>query len=411
MHTTLSALSLSRLAKRALSPALLFALAAPALTAQSFDVLLSTSADAQLGSPAGDWPVGDQELFTHGADGVSRVTWPSETLAALAGDPGGTGLHHVFGDVDAVHDQGLIPADRGLYVSLVTNEGGFLDGDVLRVQPSGFVVFLAEAAFMDATGATDGNVDVDAFHREPDGRVIFSFAEDEASSLLSGDDPGVIADGDVLTWMPSLGTADILYTESAIDGLVSQALGVATVTGEVKGLARDPVSNALLFTVQSPSAHDASLFSDEGGGQLVPGHTEADMGFGGAAELDALSVSPTSWPSLTVSDGLPAAGDTLHADLRGTNPGDAYVLLMALDIGPVLIPAFGWGGLMLTDDLLLQTSVVLTPSRTVIADGLGEARFSATIPAGIPPVDVHLQYLSLVSPHTGTNPVVVEVGQ
>ena len=230
------------------------ALATPAASAQSFDVLVSTTADAQLGSPSGDWPTRDEELFTHAPGDVGRVSWPTETLAALAGDPGATGLHQVFGDVDAVHDRGLIPAERGLYISIATNEHGFLDGDVLRVTPSGFAVYLAEADFMAACGATDGNVDVDAFHLEADGRVLFSFAEDEASSFLSGDDPGVIADGDVLTWLPGVTTADLIYTESAIDGLVSQALGSATVTGEVKGLARHPVTEAVLFTVQSPSA-------------------------------------------------------------------------------------------------------------------------------------------------------------
>jgi hypothetical protein len=388
----------------------LFALAVTSpstIRAQSLDLVVSTSSDTQVGAD----PVRDEDILCRPAMGMPYVSIPSETSAALAGPSGSSTTHHVFGDVDALHDAGGSPAQDGLYISLVSNEAGFLDGDVLRGSASGFQVFLSEADFITACGATDGNVDVDAFHLEPNGRVLFSFAENEASAFLSGNTPGVIADGAVLTWMPSQGTADILYRESEIDALVSAALGSATTTGEVKAVSRDPNTGALLFTVQSPSAHDASIFSDESGGMLLAGMEESTWNFGSATEFDALSAAPRVWPALSVSAGKPAVGATETLMLRGGQPGAAYIVLLALSIGAPQIPTDGWGGLVLGTDFLFQASVLLAPQRTIVTDGIGEANLGFMVPPAAQAVDLFLQAVALASPHAATNPIVVEVGQ
>ena len=72
--------------------------------------------------------------------------------------------------------------------------------------------------------------------------------------------------------------------------------------GDVLGLAYDAVNTALLFTVQSPSAYDATVFSDVNGGTLVPGFGEVSLGFANAVELDALSLLPNfkDMPSMTM---------------------------------------------------------------------------------------------------------------
>lgn len=375
--------------------------------AQSFDILVSTASDTSVGGET----VRDEDILCRQVGGMPYVSLPSETTAALAGQIGSSSTHHVFGDIDALHDAGSAVAHEGLYISLVSNEAGFLDGDVLHGGPAGFEVFLAEADFITACGLTDGNADVDAFHIDPDGRVFFSFAEDEASAFLNGDAPGVIADGDILQWLPFSGSADFRYFESEIDALVSMALGVATTTGEVKSVSRDPMSGALLFTVQSPSAHDGSIFSDDNGGTLLAGLEEATWNFGNAVEFDALSVSPRSWPALTISNPTPSAGVAESLKLRGAAPGAAYFVLMAGSLGGVQIPTAGWGGLVLGNDLLFQASLQLTAQRTVVTDGLGEATLDFVIPAGAQAVDLFLQAVALTAPHPSSNPLVVEVEQ
>jgi len=380
--------------------------AAPHAPGQGFDLLVSTTSDADVAGA----PARDQELLFHRAGQAARVAWASETLAQLAGDLDGDGLHDEPGDVDAVHDGGGSTAADGLYVSFISDDLGVLDGDVVQITPLGLVPFLAEADVITATGATDGNVDVDAFHLDPDGSVLFSFAEDEASSSLSGDATGVIADGDILLWAAT-GGVQVLLTESQVDGLVSVALGSATSTGDTKGLARDPDTGAVLFSVQSPSAHDASVFSDGGGGSLVAGHEESDFGYGGAAELDALTVAHAAWPGLTVADPRPQPGEDIVLTVRGAAPGSLQIVLAALDVGPVLVPLDGWGGLVLANDAMLDTALRLLPTYSLVADGMGEASISIPVPAGMVPLDLTFQAVTWSTPALGSNPLVVELVQ
>jgi len=383
----------------------LFGMAATPGAAQSA-LVVSTSDDGTLGSA----PFRDQDLIVQPQSQAAFVGWPSETLSALAGELTGS-LHHVFGDVDALHIAPATPAHRGLYISLTSNENSFLDGDVLRATDIGFEVAYSEGSFSTAAGCSDGNVDVDAFHLDPDGRLLFSFAEDEASSTLSGDTPGVIADGDVLSWLPGQGPAAFVLLESQVDALVSHALGVATVTGEVKGLTRDPATGSVLFCVQSPTAHDASVFTTDGGGALWTGHSESDFGFTAAAELDALAITPYRWPATTVTSEHPQPGETIEVQVHDAEPGVPIVLLLALDLGPAQFACDGWGGLVLAPDALFGASLKLLPFRTVVPDAFGQASLGSVIPLGASPVDLYLQGVSLLAPHVAGNPLVVEVAQ
>ncbi len=373
------------------------------------DMLVSLSTDSELAGA----PVRDQELVRHADGGTARVTWPSETLALISGDLSGNGSAEVFGDVDALHESvGGATAVDGLYLSLLSNEDGFLDGDVLRATPAGFVVHRSEAEFEALIGSLDGEIDVDAFQLDDDGTMLFSLAENEESSLLSGDAVGWVADGDILIWAPGDPQAAILFTESQVDDMVSAALGASTTMGDVKGLARDPQSGAVLFSVQSPSNHDASVFSTAGGGALVAGQTEADFGFGTNAELDALTVARSSYRSLTVSSGQPQAGETLTIELAGAAPGEVWIILAALDweAAPVL-GLDGWGGLVLSPDVLFSIMLGSAANLAVVTDGTGAATFTDDLGPGVPAIDVVVQAISPSPTLSSTNPVLLELGQ
>lgn len=394
---------------RFLSPALLLAVSlmpAPALS-QTFDLLVSTSADETAGAQL----VGDEEFVLHPAGGVLRPAWPAATLALLLGESGVGSLHMQPGDVDAVHDPGDSIPGGGLFFSLVSNQGVWEDGDILRVQASGVVVAWKEEILVGVLGVTDGNLDVDALHMDADGTFLLSLAEDEASSVLSGDHPGKIEDGDVLRWNPVTGAVSMELTESAVDALVAHALGVASATGDLKGLARDPNDGSLLFCVQSPSAHDGSVFSTANGGMLLPGHQESDFGFDGAGELDALSVALTSWPGLQTSSQQPVPGTSVVLSVEGLLQGQAAVLLMAEAYGPSWFDLPGWGGLVLAEDGLLAASLSIYPFLVAAADGNGRAEWSFDLPIGIIPGDVVAQAVVLNGVHAASNPVLIEAAQ
>ena len=384
----------------------LAALAAPS-SAQTLDLLVSTSADETLGSLV----FGDEEVVLHPAGGVPRLAWPTSTLALHLGPTSAGATYLEPGDLDALHDLGDGTPGGGLLFSLVSDEGGWKDGDVLRTLDGGVSLVWSEDTLVAAVGATDGNLDIDALQLDDDGWVLFSLAEDEDSAWLSGDQPGVVQDGDVLRWNPATGVIEVLLTESAVAGLVAVALGGSATIGDTKGLARDPADGSLLFCVQSPSAHDGSVFSAAGGGSLLAGHAESDFGFGGAGELDALCVAHSTWATLQGSEGKPAAGTSVSLTLGGAQPGTAWVLLMSTESVPNWFPLPGWGGLVLSEDLLFQASLKAFPFLVRVADGLGECAWSFDVPPTQPPQDVVLQAASLSGSRPISNPVLLEVAQ
>lgn len=390
---------------------LALALLAPAPAAQGYDLLVSLSGDDTL--PGG--AVRDQDLVRHAPGAPAFVSWPSETLSLLAGD-GGSGAWPVFGDVDAVHDAGGPTADAGLYLSLGSDEAGFKDGDVFRGGAGGFSVFRSEAEFIAAAGASDGNVDVDAFQLDPDGTILFSFADNEASAFLSGDDPGVVKDGDVLAWPAGAATAVVLLTEAQVNQLVTVALGSPSVlaTSDTTALARDPQSGEVLFAVQSPTANDATVFTTALGGAVVEGQAESDFGFAGSPELDALSVAGSAFPVASVSSPKPAAGSSFDLRLAGATPGVPHILLAALGLDAPQPQLAGWGGFVLAQDVLLDSCWSLTNVLLVVPGADGAGSYTADVPAGLPPVDVVLQVVAPAGggqPANGSNPLLVELAQ
>jgi len=388
---------------------LFFVVALPAFTrAQgSFDILFSISMDSTL---AGQ-PIEDDEVLLHRSAGLTRLAWPGETFACLTGDPGNTGLHQFFGDVDALHDSGLGGPGGELLFSITSDEFGFSDGDVLGVTDGGYEVVVSEAEFMIAAGVDDGNLDIDAIHRYEDGSLLFSFAENESSNLLSGDTSGVVADGDILLWPAGSAGAELLFTEKQLDALVTNATGSLVSIGDLKGVAVAPGSSDILFSVQSPSAHDGSVFTTAAGGQLVTGLLESGLGFDGGVELDALTVALTTWPTLEVSDPRPQAGTTAVLSVTGEQPGAGYLVLLSLSLDVVWYWLPGWGGVTLREDAVFALALTQAPSLIVVADGLGNASLPLVVPFGQPPLDVLVQAFDIGNPHFSSNPIVVELNQ
>jgi len=390
---------------RALTVPILLALGAA--SAQSFDVLVSLTADDATASET----VRDQDLVRHAPGGSSHVQWPSETLALLAGDGGGTQpLHLVLGDIDAIDDSGA-PNGAGLSFSIPADQSGFKDGDVLSFGAGGIQVSIPEAAIVAATGAADGNVDLDALQIDPSGAIYFSFADNESSTVLSGDLPGQIKDGDVMSWIPQAAAAEMVYTESQIDGLVSHALGATVLTVDTGGLARDPVSKALLFSVLSPTANDATVFSEAGGGTIVTGHAEADFGFTVGPEIDGLAVAASSFPALTVNTGNPGAGAALTFTLRGAQPNVPHVVLASLGMNPSGFALTGWGSFALANDLLLGLTWQTASFYIAIPDLTGTGTLLSVVPPTMPAVDVVMQAVAPGAALKASNPVVLELLQ
>lgn len=383
---------------------LVVALGGGGLCAQTFDLLVSTSADSDLWGQ----PVADEDVVLHPSGQTARVAVPAASLAALAGDDG-SGLHLGFGDVDALHVDPSALVGDGLLVSLVSDEHGLRDGDVFGFGPDGPQVVLSEDELLVAIGSVDGNLDVDAIHRDGSGTWFFSLAEDEESTTLSGDLPGEIQDGAILGWVPGSPAAFVVHTESAVDALVAAALG-GSGGGDVKGLARDPITGALIFSVQSPSAHDASVFSEAGGGLLVDGHQESDFGFGAATELDALAVAPVTWPGLVVDEPRPPAGGSVTFTVRG-EPGALHLVLISGGLAASGKSLHGWGGLALAPDAFFVAATQALPALLVTTDGLGGASLSLDIPAVQPALDVYVQGFGLGPAIEASNPLVVEVAQ
>lgn len=377
--------------------------------AQQYDVLISLSADDVLASG----PVRDQDLVLHSPGAPAQLAWPSETFSWLAGDDG-AGKWPVFTDIDAVADLGGTTADAGLYLSLGSDEAGFKDGDVIRCGPGGLKVWLNEVDFMSATGCTDGNVDLDALQIDGDGLLVFSFADNEASSFLSGDGSGSIKDGDILTWAPPAANAQILYTETQVSALVKQALGSATAitTTDTTAVARDPVTGSLLFAVQSPTADDATVFSEAGGGSVITGHAELDLGFTVGPEIDALTVAVSHFPVASVSSGKPQAGAPMSVSLGGGKPFIPHLVLASLTLDGMGKPALaGWGAFVLHGDAVLMATWAGAP--LIVPDATGAGSLSTVLPAGLQPVDIVVQIVSpsLGGPSSASNPVLIELAQ
>lgn len=367
------------------------------LLLQTPTALASTTSDTDLPN---DPVVADEDWFRREA-GVPGA-WlylPGESQKTLLGDLDADGLFDVHGDVDALcwHPRagGTGPSPFDVLYSTLTNGPGYEDGDLIRFDTSqGLQVVVSEADFVGALQPASGGFDLDG---------AACMGADEFWISVSGDLTGTVLgdvdDGDILVYDRSAGTIRREYSEADVQTMVDNALGApASSIGDVLALSFYPPTGELVFSVQSESAYDASVFGIGGGGRILAGWEEADWGFGGAAELDALCFVPTGLPTTPVLQATPnpvAPNSPLALTVRHGTPGGVAEGYLALGIQFVDRPGQGVGFsyLDLMDPVFRR---LYRHGRThpQMLNAQGQVDFSWTtpaLPAAVTHMDVYLQ--------------------
>lgn len=374
------------------------------------ELLISLSDPATLAGQA----VGDSEILRLSAGGPAKPCLNAATLRAYFGDRNGDGTFDDPNDIDAIDfvDAPGQAVPCGLTFSLLADQSGFKDGDVLHFDPVGpgnVSVVVSEAFLVQALEVVDGNIDVDALAFADDGTMYFSLAEDELLGLAQV----VMQDDDVAVLPPGAVKALPFLTGTVFESAVAHALGKNVAIGDLRGIEID--GGDLLFQIQSPSDQDASVFSTKNGGMLVAGFEESKLGFAENVEADALAYAPAqAFPVVTATPAKPTSGATTTLTIRGLTPAKPFVVLAAQTFAPGGISAVlpGFGALVLDPgDSLFLASLANLPALIGVADPTGDGAFVAPAPgaAGIP-LDVVVQVVDLQSARI-SNPVVVEINQ
>jgi hypothetical protein len=283
--------------------------------------LASVTADSRLPQ---DGFVSPQDLLRlEQDDRWARTMLSRQSWEALWGDLDGDGAADAPAGLDALD---LVAPPPGasttvfeLQFSMDRDAFGFRDGDVLGIGPDTrpFLV-LSEDALVQALDLADGGLDLDAMCWQEDGELWFSLRDDEDSLSL-----GVLEDGAILAYDPRDGSGRVIATEGEVQGWVDHARGGTAAIGDLKALARHPVLGYLLFTIQSPSADDAAVFTDEDGGRRAEGWGEPSWDFQVATELDALCFPRHWWgqaPVLATDLTRLPQDATFHIRIRHATP-------------------------------------------------------------------------------------------
>jgi hypothetical protein len=257
-----------------LLPALLAATAlAPAALAQTPTFLVSTSGDPG-GGFAGAPTLEDASLVRLRAGEAPRAWFVEGNWLAAAG--------LVPGDIDglALRPGATAFSAASVVFSTLSNEGQFLDGDVLGLASGGGLEMLvAEETLVASLGLSGTTLDLDGLAFDGEGRLLYSLQSNHSSPLL-----GEIADGDVLRLEPS-GSSTRLVTEEQVTADFQAVTGLATAVADVQGI--DWVNGELWVAVQSPTSHDGGVLALGANARMVA--EESALGLGGE-ELDGLVV-------------------------------------------------------------------------------------------------------------------------
>jgi hypothetical protein len=372
--------------------------------------LASTSSSATLGSHG---TVEDQDLVAKcSSERVGRPWLVSGGWPSFLGDWSGDGRWDVPGDIDAlsVIDPWAEPTPADLVFSLLADEGGFEDGDLLRRRADGTIeVWYSEANLRAILGTTSTSVDVDALAIGAQGEIWFSLASDLSASAI-----GPIADGDVLV-IDAQGSLRRAYSEPDLQRIAESARGGAlTAILDCIEVCFDPADGVLAFVVQSPSDLDASAIRVDG--RFVTGFEEADWGFTSAVELDALTLwrgrcAPA--PRLHCTPSALPFGSFGGCTIEGGTPGGLFLLVLGARPGQILAqPALGGFGALLVDeaDPVFASFAARWSELLGVFDAQGRAAFPIRGEALLSaPFDLTLQALDLGAWATST-PWVLRMG-
>ncbi|MEW6073047.1 MAG: hypothetical protein AB1726_10725 [Planctomycetota bacterium] len=341
-----------------------------------------------LGGPAAAQGSPPRLLVSTTDDVAASATHPFLSDASLTAVAGGGEVrpHLVEGhwlgaggfvptDIDAFARQpGYAPGrNESVCFSLLSNESGVQDGDVLALQASGGVgVLLAEDAIVAALGLAGVDIDVDALAFDDQGRLLFSLQNDLAGTYL-----GPLEDGDVLRYVTN-GSVELVFEEPAIQTMFTAATGLTGAIGDVLGL--EFFNGEIWVTTQGPSSHDGAVLACTFVPYIVA--DEAAVGLEGE-EIDALSILAPGEeiPTLCIDRTAAAAGDTFHATMHGA-PGSLHLVLLAGTAGYVDFRRFpGWGALMMSlSDPWLGTVLADPPATFVLLDANGTVELDYTLP-------------------------------
>jgi len=313
----------------------------------------------------------DDGSLTHVGDGAPiRPMFGAGHWLAVAG--------FVPGDIDAFGRRvGSSPGSaESIAFSLLSNEGGFLDGDILGLDPgAGTIVLISEFEIAFALGMADASIDVDALSFDNVGRLYFSLQADLNGTLL-----GDLTDGDILR-LDGPGTCSLIASEAQVQAQFSAATGLSDSIGDVQGI--DWFGGEVWVATQSPSSHDGGVFRALGTPEIII--EESQVGLGGA-ELDALSVVRPGEEivSFTLSAAAADPGDTLQVEAFGA-PGELLFVLPAGAAGYVDFSMHpGFAGFYLDPlDPWLQSVLAAIPGHLVVLDGAGRYSSSWSLPSGM----------------------------
>jgi hypothetical protein len=252
--------------------------------------IASTTSDSRLPQ---DSICRNEELLRRDLqDSWPRVAVTQQSWMSFLGDMDGDGLFDFPAGIDAVSLlPPVAPAEPSLVDLWFSSDRdflGFKDGDILRLSPLGGVELVYSEVSLHATlQPTSGSIDIDALYVLEPKVLLISLANNLTATNL-----GDIKDGDILEWNPSAQTVTIFAREADVQNWVDTATGGSSAIGDLKSLSMLPGTPHLAFTVQAPTAMDASVFSNENGGTLVQSWQESDWAFQESTELDALSFVP-----------------------------------------------------------------------------------------------------------------------
>jgi len=360
--------------------------------------IASTTADSRLPQDAFLSP--QALLRLEEGDAWGRCQLPQQGWQALWGDLDGDTWADYPAGIDALD---LLPPPQGapttlldLQFSMDRDAFGFQDGDILGLDPSGKPkVVVSEATLVAALDLQSGGIDLDALCRQEDGSIWFSLKDNATSRSL-----GPLEDGAILAFSPDSGSVAIIADEATVQTWVTAARGSSAAFGDLKALARHPYSHALLFTIQSPSSEDGSVFTNQGGGFLLQGWQERAWHFQVSSELDALTFPQAWWPQAPVlSTDLThlAAGLPFQLRVRHASP---FSLLRGRASSVQLLRRSSRGGLALSTPALGPEAFVWPgPGELPLTtDGSGSATYDAVappLPAGVAAMRFSYQLLDL----------------
>lgn len=374
--------------------------------------LASTTADSRLPQ---DSICRDEALLRRDLnDQWSRVHTSQHGWMSFIGDMDADGLFDYPAGIDALslNTDGLIDAPTLMDVWFSSDRDflGFKDGDILKISPLGGVeVVYTEDALDALLLPSSGTIDIDALTILGPNTLRLSFANNLTGTIL-----GDILDGAILEWNPSANTISLIATEAEVQQWVDSAVSGASAIGDLKSLSMLPGSTTMAFTVQAPTSQDASVYSNDAGGSIVPGWGEDDWGFQQSSELDALCFIPSSFEQpvvLSTDVAYVNQGEAVKFRMRHAEPGHqlAGIAGSAFHLQP------HWRGL----SGIAVVDPMFGPSRSwpaaqqvdIYADSSGAAQYVAvmpTLPVGVTSLTIWMQAMDL-DKQSWSSPIVLRL--